>query len=199
MKALSLTQPWASLVQCKAKSVETRSWYTSYRGPLVIHAAKGYPGWCKEFACEPYTRDALGCRLDPLDLPRAVGLCVVTLVACVKTTDLDKLKVIGHRLQVNEISFGDYSEGRFAWALRHEYDFPEPIPAVGALGLWDWEHGVQQSKLKSEGDHVERESSKAQLSKTVSVSGVSQHSGRSRAVLQREMPYSGLEGSSRKS
>lgn len=40
MKALSLTQPWASLVAVGAKRIETRSWRTSYRGPLAIHAAK---------------------------------------------------------------------------------------------------------------------------------------------------------------
>lgn len=39
MKALSLRQPWASLVALGVKTVETRSWSTSYRGPLAIHAA----------------------------------------------------------------------------------------------------------------------------------------------------------------
>lgn len=41
MKAITLTQPWASLVAAGAKTVETRSWTTNYRGPLAIHAAKG--------------------------------------------------------------------------------------------------------------------------------------------------------------
>jgi hypothetical protein len=31
MKALTLTQPWASLVAFKAKRIETRSWSTNYR------------------------------------------------------------------------------------------------------------------------------------------------------------------------
>ncbi len=43
MKALTLTQPWATLVAIGAKCIETRSWRTSYRGPLAIHAAKGFP------------------------------------------------------------------------------------------------------------------------------------------------------------
>lgn len=42
MKALTLTQPWSTLVAIGAKKIETRSWNTSYRGPLVIHAAAGY-------------------------------------------------------------------------------------------------------------------------------------------------------------
>ena len=43
MKALSLTQSWATLVTIGAKKLETRSWPTYYRGPLLIHAAKGFP------------------------------------------------------------------------------------------------------------------------------------------------------------
>ena len=40
MKALTLWQPWATLVAIGAKKIETRSWKTNYRGPLAIHAAK---------------------------------------------------------------------------------------------------------------------------------------------------------------
>lgn len=32
MKALTLTQPWATLVAIQAKRIETRSWGTDYRG-----------------------------------------------------------------------------------------------------------------------------------------------------------------------
>lgn len=40
MKALTVRQPWASLVALGVKTVETRSWQTKYRGPLAIHAGK---------------------------------------------------------------------------------------------------------------------------------------------------------------
>ncbi len=39
MKAITLWQPWASLIAIGAKKIETRSWATKYRGPLAIHAA----------------------------------------------------------------------------------------------------------------------------------------------------------------
>lgn len=39
MKALTLHQPWASLIAIGVKSIETRSWSTKYRGPLAIHAS----------------------------------------------------------------------------------------------------------------------------------------------------------------
>ena len=40
MKAITIWQPWASLLACGGKRFETRSWATSYRGPIAIHAAK---------------------------------------------------------------------------------------------------------------------------------------------------------------
>jgi len=57
MKALTLWQPWASLVATGAKRIETRSCVTKYRGPLAIHAAKevgadscdsAFPLWSSE-------------------------------------------------------------------------------------------------------------------------------------------------------
>lgn len=45
MKALTLYQPWAQLVALGVKSIETRSWSTSYRGPLAIHAALTTKPW----------------------------------------------------------------------------------------------------------------------------------------------------------
>ena len=41
MKALSIRQPWAWLIVNGYKPVENRSWPTKYRGPVLIHAAKG--------------------------------------------------------------------------------------------------------------------------------------------------------------
>lgn len=40
MKAISLWQPWASLMVAGKKRVETRHWPLKHRGPLLIHAAK---------------------------------------------------------------------------------------------------------------------------------------------------------------
>lgn len=39
-KALSLKQPWASLVASGKKSIETRKWKTNYRGDLIICSSK---------------------------------------------------------------------------------------------------------------------------------------------------------------
>lgn len=49
MKALTLRQPWASLIAQGKKTIETRTWYTHYRGPLLIAASK--PDGCLVCRC----------------------------------------------------------------------------------------------------------------------------------------------------
>ena len=41
MIALSIRQPWASLILKAGKDIENRSWATKVRGRVLIHAAKG--------------------------------------------------------------------------------------------------------------------------------------------------------------
>lgn len=39
--ALSIRQPWAWLIVAGKKDIENRTWETTFRGPVYIHAAKG--------------------------------------------------------------------------------------------------------------------------------------------------------------
>lgn len=41
LKALSIRQPWASLILKAGKDIENRNWPTKVRGRILIHAAKG--------------------------------------------------------------------------------------------------------------------------------------------------------------
>ena len=145
MKALTLTQPWATLVAMGAKRIETRSWSTSYRGPLAIHAGAGPStfGWPQlNHICnhtEPF-RSVL--KLDgrhPYEaLPTGAIVAVAELVGVVPVTSVHQHTLIDWPLTQQERAFGDYSAGRYAWLLADVRALPEPIPARGALGLWDW-------------------------------------------------------------
>lgn len=130
MKALTLTQPWATLVATGKKQVETRSWRTAYRGPLAIHAAKGFPAEARRFAEHERTLERL-----PSPIPMGAVLCVVRLVDCqpVEEAIFD--------VSALERLYGDYEygQGRWAWFLEKPEPFSEPIPAKGSLGLWNWE------------------------------------------------------------
>ena len=146
MKAISLLQPWASLVAIGAKGFETRSWSTNYRGPLAIHASKGFPGWARDlFHTLPFSRvlAEAGYLLED-DLPCGAVIAVVRLVDCYPITMRNGVGLLcppqGERREVSEqeTAFGDWSPGRFAWRLADVRPLREPIPARGALGLWEW-------------------------------------------------------------
>lgn len=57
MKALTVLQPWASLITAGAKTVETRSWSTSHRGWIAIHAGVKRPRLAKSKPGEPTPAD----------------------------------------------------------------------------------------------------------------------------------------------
>jgi len=140
MKALSLMEPWATLIALGAKRIETRSWSTSYRGPLAIHASRSMSREAATSLHASKIQEALeaggyhqgsGPRSNPYGLPLGAVIAVVTLVDVQRIT----LKNIPAE---PERSFGDYSPGRFAWFLQDVHRLPEPVDAKGALGLWEW-------------------------------------------------------------
>lgn len=146
MKALTLTQPWATLVALGAKKIETRSWSTSYRGWLAIHAAKNCPKRDMDFWREEPFKAALypgGIYTYP-ELECGMVLAKALLIGC--KLIVENGSCIGHGEihkmippEDPERSFGDYYAGRYGWILSNVRKFPTPIPAKGALGLWEWE------------------------------------------------------------
>ena len=132
LKALSLLQPWATLVVIGAKTIETRSWSTAYRGTLMIHASKGKSG--AAIAAEPLFKKYIP---NFHELPFGAIIGEVTLKDVVRISELLLPPELIARLTLEERAFGAYSEGRFAWLLEDAVVYDEPIPAKGALGLWD--------------------------------------------------------------
>lgn len=134
MKAVSLWNPWALLVALGAKTFETRSWATNYRGPLVIHAAKYFTDEEKMYCLRPHFRECLkqGGYNTLSSLPLGAALAVVDLVDCVPTSR------IKDALSDRERAFGNYAPGRWAWKLTNVRMLAEPLPYRGAQGLWQW-------------------------------------------------------------
>jgi hypothetical protein len=127
VKALSLTQPWASALFMDLKHYETRSWTTRYRGPLLIHAAKGFPKYARTFVEDEQTIG--GRNLGELPLGALLGRIV--LVDVVQTYPLCET------LSAIERLYGDYSVGRFAWKFNAPILFATPVPYKGQLGLFE--------------------------------------------------------------
>ncbi|GAB6172011.1 hypothetical protein JCM15765_14890 [Paradesulfitobacterium aromaticivorans] len=146
MKAISLLQPWASLIATGAKKIETRSWATRYRGPLAIHASKKWTSeqftllsfWQIQGGLAPLVGEALDFTakswpgVDEKRLPRGFIIATCDLVDCIPTDDLTQ-KQIG-----TDLPFGDFSLGRYGWILENIKPLEKPVPAKGALGLWEW-------------------------------------------------------------
>ena len=138
MKALTLYQPWATLVAIGAKRIETRSWSTNYRGPLAVHAGKNKRYFDVLGLNIPYGEEGV---LFVTELPYGCIVAICKLAAVVRI-DKSSYTWASHKWVLNEQerAFGDYSVGRYMWLLENIKILPEPIPAKGAMGLWEWNH-----------------------------------------------------------
>jgi activating signal cointegrator 1 len=115
-RAITLTQPWATLMAIGAKKFETRSRSTNYRGWVAIHAAKGFPDECRALLNGDFFADALDeAGIDRDRLPLGEVLAVVNLTDCRRT---ERLSIFGEPqilLSEQEEAFGNYAPGRFAY------------------------------------------------------------------------------------
>jgi len=128
IKAITLWQPWASLIAAGVKRHETRSWATSYRGPIAIHAGQTID---VAGAPEALCAAALGAnwrRVIPVGMILAVG----ELTACVEASRL------APSLTTADREAGNFEAGRFAWRIDNMRPLAQPVPATGRQGLWNW-------------------------------------------------------------
>jgi hypothetical protein len=128
MKALSLTQPWASAIVLGIKQWETRSWATRFRGEVCIHAAKSFPPYAQDFFEDQMQE---GLLLPDSDIPRGAIVALAELVDCVRAEAV--LPTIGRV----EKMYGNYESGRYAFRLANVRKLSQSIPAKGSLGFWD--------------------------------------------------------------
>lgn len=133
MKALTIWQPYASLIGAGIKKMETRSWYTTYRGPILIHSGQRPMRWILKHSAE----EALDVAIETfgmdefMKLPTGRAICVVDLVACKKMTE----EFIAQQ-DPKEIAVGDWQPGRYAWILKNPRPV-EPVELLGKQGLWN--------------------------------------------------------------
>lgn len=115
MKTLSIKQPWAWLIVSGLKDIENRSWLTSYRGPLLIHAGKR-PDNNLQLILNWAESTSPGIEIPTLDYGGIVG--TVDLVDCVTR------------------SKSIWFDGPYGWVLEN----PKPLPFApvrGRLGLFE--------------------------------------------------------------
>ena len=148
MKVLSLIQPWATLMALREKKIETRNWKTEYRGTLLIHASKKVDKYiCQR---EPFCSVLNNHGIDSYEeLESGVIIAKCNLVDCVRmaghdinpsTFEITNARLSnGQIISGNELKFGLYVPGRYAWLLEDVEPLKDPIPAKGKLRLWDYQ------------------------------------------------------------
>ena len=138
MKALSIWQPWASLIISGKKKIETRSWPAPYsiRGTrIAIASTKSIRAEQRRAAAEDTFRlHYAGTGLPAMeDLPMGCVLGTVVVEDC-REIDPEFMQ----ELDEQEDAFGWYDPGRFAWFLRAPEPMAMPVAARGGQGLWNW-------------------------------------------------------------
>lgn len=119
MKALTICQPYAHLIATGEKRVENRTWPTSYRGPLLIHAGK--------------SRDWLTGD-DPAGMVFGAVVATATLADCLHINAIERRE---HAGTYPWLCDHEHTSGPWCWVLTNVQALPEPVPARGAQGLWD--------------------------------------------------------------
>lgn len=148
VKAITLWQPYATLIAIGAKRFETRKWNPTCYGPLAIHASARKVPQCIAFcSLEPFRTALAQAGYSALNLPMG------QIVAMRWVQQTHSTEILREGLSEQELAFGDFSDGRRAWELVGNGAFDPPIAAVGAQGVWDWRvpeaHQAQIRKLIS--------------------------------------------------
>lgn len=113
VKALTVCQPYAELIARGEKLIENRTWPTSYRGLLFIHAGKS-----REW-------------MEPEDDEQYPGMAFGALVATARLVDCVRVERLPEVLTDNP-----HANGPWCWILT-DVNRITPITFRGAQGLWD--------------------------------------------------------------
>ena len=126
MKAITIKQPYASLIREGYKEYEFRTWKTNYRGEIYIHAGKGID------------KEGMNRVKDyHLSYPSGCIIAKAKITDCVEVDEklsqelLKKNKNVYHNLQ-------NKKEKRYGFKIENVQKI-DPIPVKGKLSLWDYE------------------------------------------------------------
>ena len=120
MKAISLRQPWADLVVSGRKTLELRTWRTSHRGPLAIHASKNV----NLEACTKF-------QIDPRRLVTGA------LIGTAELVDIIAVDGVVFDARKNEhLAEGFFQPPLQGWVLANPHRMDVPLPYSGHMSLF---------------------------------------------------------------
>jgi len=126
MKALSIRQPWASLIALGIKDIENRSWATDFRGRIYIHASQKFDNaalkWMLDFGFSLFHT----LLLHSNRVPRGAIIGEVDIVGCVTQSN------------------SRWFEGEYGFVLSKPQIYDQPIPYKGKLGLFEVDQDIEK-------------------------------------------------------
>ena len=144
MKALSINQPWASLIALGHKRYERRGFQTNYRGKIAIHATAEKRSDEEKLGITAFQEDGL----LPESIPFSAVIAIADLVDCIQATPefMESLTELDKRCCGSAI-------GGYLWKLENIQAIA-PIPAKGQLGLWNWTPPEGDAAEPTHGDEI---------------------------------------------
>ena len=132
MKALTIKQPWATLIIEGYKKYEFRSWKINYRGKILIHAGLSLEKDMEE-------------RFKEYNLDYKCGYIIgeAEIVDCIL---IDKEFNESLR-KINPLVYGRSNHVEtYGWKLENIKKYEKPIPCKGKLGLWNYEGDLYEAQ-----------------------------------------------------
>ncbi|RJQ74212.1 ASCH domain-containing protein [Pseudonocardiaceae bacterium YIM PH 21723] len=117
-RALSIRRPWANLIMAGHKKIENRSWATTHRGELLVHAGQAWESAGATLAAELAITN-----------PAITKDCPSGYLGTIRLTDV-------HPAAGCCTPWGQQEPGTFHWVLTDPRPFDRPIPGKGRLGLY---------------------------------------------------------------
>lgn len=124
MKALTIKEPWATLIIEGYKKYEFRSWKTNFRGKILIHAGMSLE------------RDMLK-RFEDYNLKCSKGAIIgeAELTDCILVDE----KLNQELRSIDPVVYGKSNHVEtYAWKLENVKKYDNPIYVKGKLGLWNY-------------------------------------------------------------
>lgn len=148
MKAISIKQPWASLIAHGIKNIENRTWKTNFRGRIYIHASGKFAGDINTlFSDEQWNimGEEMRCNMVLKDFPTSTIIGEVDIVDCVinhPSIWAEKSDNYGRFFRNGVPAYVGKKENKpiYNWVLDNPILYEKPILNVkGKLSFWEFE------------------------------------------------------------
>ena len=152
MKAITIKQPWASLIVHGFKNIENRTWACpeKYIGHRVLIHASGKP-------VEMRNPNSVFTKAQWDSLPVEFQRKIICAEDIVNSAIIGSVEIIGCSInhpsewaEKTDASKGYYESPIYNWILANPISFPEPIPAKGKLSFWEYDRILEPV---SDGDY----------------------------------------------